>query len=109
MMTPEEMQKRFTYHAPKGNQAERYEQLRAGFAALALMVDAIEPDSREKATALTHLRDRDVLGQRRHRPQRGVGERSEHLQAYGCRRRAGHRQSRSRSRRRHRSASASRS
>ncbi len=55
MMTPDEMQKRFTYHAPKVNQAERYEQLQAGFAALALMVDAIEPDSREKATALTHL------------------------------------------------------
>lgn len=55
MMTPEEVRKRFTYHAPKGNQADRYEQLRGAFGSLATLLDASVPDSREKATALTHL------------------------------------------------------
>lgn len=55
MMTPDEMQKRFTYHAPKGDQAQRYEHIRGSFGALANQIDMMVPDSREKATALTHL------------------------------------------------------
>lgn len=55
MMTADELRKRFTYHAPQGNQAERYGHLRSAFAGLANHIDMTVPDSREKATALTHL------------------------------------------------------
>lgn len=54
-LSPDEVRKRFIYHAPKGDQTHRYEQLRAAFASVATLVDGLVPDSREKATALTHL------------------------------------------------------
>lgn len=55
MMTPEEFRKRFNYHAPKDNQPARYQQLRDAFKDLADLIDREVQDSREKATALTHL------------------------------------------------------
>lgn len=54
-MTPEEFRKRFTYHAPNGDQSVRYERLRNAFRDMACLIDGEVPDSREKATALTHL------------------------------------------------------
>ena len=54
-MEPTELARRFTYHAPKGDQAERYEQLRAAFGTVATLVDALVPNSREKSVAMTEL------------------------------------------------------
>ncbi len=47
----------FTYHAPKGNQPERYVLLRGMFRALALAVNRLVPPGREKALALTKLQE----------------------------------------------------
>lgn len=55
MMTPDELHKRFYYHPPKNDQAARYQRLRDNFKDLADEIDQAVPDSREKATALTHL------------------------------------------------------
>jgi hypothetical protein len=46
---------RFTYHPPFGNQAQRYENLREQVRRLAHTFVAVCPESRELATALTHL------------------------------------------------------
>jgi hypothetical protein len=54
-MDSQELTKRFTYHAPKGDQTERYGYIRNGFAALAFMLDDKCPDSRELSLAMTHL------------------------------------------------------
>jgi hypothetical protein len=48
---------RFTYHPPKGGQADRYEQIRCRARQLAEFIDATCPDSREKSLAVTHLED----------------------------------------------------
>lgn len=45
----------FTYHAPHGNQPERYEALREMHKQLALQICALSPHSREQSLALTHL------------------------------------------------------
>lgn len=45
----------FTYHAPFGDQASRYEQLRAKAKETAQLIDSCCPDSREKSLALTSL------------------------------------------------------
>lgn len=47
----------FSYHAPKGDQAQRYEALRAAGGNLARLVDSSCPDSREKSTALTKIQE----------------------------------------------------
>lgn len=46
---------KFKYHAPKGNQAERYEALRNKAKELAHMIDELCPNSREKSIAMTNL------------------------------------------------------
>jgi hypothetical protein len=43
----------FTYHAPRGDQAERYVALRAKAKELAYLIEGSVPDSRERAMALT--------------------------------------------------------
>jgi hypothetical protein len=45
----------FTYHAPFGNQAERYERLRAGGRVFAKLINEVCPDSRERSIAFTDL------------------------------------------------------
>ena len=45
----------FKYHAPKGNQIERYEALRNKAKELAHMLDELCPNSREKSLAMTNL------------------------------------------------------
>lgn len=52
-----ELERRFTYHAPKGNQPARYERIRAMAKNFAYALDQMCPDSREKSLALTHLED----------------------------------------------------
>ena len=47
----------FTYHAPKGNEAERYELLRAKAKELAYLADELCPDSREKSVTMTKLEE----------------------------------------------------
>ena len=45
----------FSYHAPKGDQAERYTIIRETAKELARVIDEKCPDSREKSLALTNL------------------------------------------------------
>lgn len=50
-----QIDKAFTYHAPKGDQSERYTQLRDKAKEFALLIDEQCPNSREKSLALTNL------------------------------------------------------
>jgi hypothetical protein len=52
-----EIEKRFTYHPPKGDQAERYQLIRAKAKELADLVAQACPDSREKSLAFTKLEE----------------------------------------------------
>lgn len=56
-MTTEQLQNRYTYHAPKGNQAERYATIRAACLDLALIINELTPESREQSVAFTALDD----------------------------------------------------
>lgn len=47
----------YTYHAPKENQQERYEKIRAKARELAELVEENCPDSREKSLANTKLEE----------------------------------------------------
>lgn len=53
----DDLENRFTYHAPKGDQAERYERIRAVGLRLAHCVNDLAPDSREKSLALTKIEE----------------------------------------------------
>jgi hypothetical protein len=48
---------RFTYHAPKDGQAERYQKIRDAGLYVANLLNAECPESREKSLAVTHLED----------------------------------------------------
>lgn len=54
-MDQSELDKRFTYHAPKGDQSSRYEAIRFMAKGLAAHIDSACPESREKALAMTNL------------------------------------------------------
>lgn len=56
-MINNELEKRFTYHAPKDGQPARYEHLRETAKAFAYLIEAKCPDSRERALALTKLEE----------------------------------------------------
>jgi len=45
----------FTYHSPKGNQPERYEELRNKAKELAYLIESNCQNSREKSLAMTNL------------------------------------------------------
>ncbi len=47
----------FTYHAPKDDQADRYQDLRNTGWKFATIIDELCPQSREKSLALTKLRE----------------------------------------------------
>lgn len=51
------IEKNFTYHPPKEGQPEKYTAIRDKAKDLALMVDDLVPDSREKSLALTKLEE----------------------------------------------------
>ena len=53
----EGIEKRFTYHSPKGDQPAKYEKLRNMVKGLALEFDESAPDSREKSLAITKLEE----------------------------------------------------
>jgi hypothetical protein len=52
-----ELNKRFTYHAPKANQPLLYTALREEGKRLATLMVRTVPDSREQSLALTHLEE----------------------------------------------------
>lgn len=52
-----QIENNFTYHTPKGNQAERYTSLREKAKELAIFINENCPDSREKSVAITELED----------------------------------------------------
>lgn len=52
-----ELERRFTYHAPKGNQLARYERIRNFAKDFAYALEQMCPNSREKSLALTHLEE----------------------------------------------------
>lgn len=47
----------FKYHAPKDDQAQRYEMIRATAAQLALVINGCTPMSREQSLAFTALEE----------------------------------------------------
>lgn len=51
------IENKFSYHAPKGDQPERYEKLRSIAKKLAYEIEELCPDSREKAIAMTKLKE----------------------------------------------------
>ena len=56
-MNLHELSNRFTYHAPVGDQVERYQELRSKALEFALVVEGFCPESREKSLAITHLEE----------------------------------------------------
>lgn len=48
---------RFTYHAPKEGQPEKYEMMRSIALSFSTVINEMVPDSREKALALTKLEE----------------------------------------------------
>jgi hypothetical protein len=54
-MTDEQIDNTFTYHAPFGNQTQRYLVLRDAGRFLAMEVQRACPESREKSLALTYI------------------------------------------------------
>lgn len=55
MIDSEELKNRFTYHAPYGNQPEKYEKIRHLAHEFAIELCDLCPTSRELDEALTHL------------------------------------------------------
>lgn len=53
----QDLLKRFSYHAPKENQPQKYENIRKNGLAFAELIDAMCPDSREKSLAITALEE----------------------------------------------------
>ena len=47
----------FTYHKPKGDQQERYEDIRGEAKGLAAAIICLSPESRERSLALTKLEE----------------------------------------------------
>jgi len=52
-----ELKNRFTYHAPFGDQTERYGNIRKQILDLAVFLDGQCPDSRELSLAITKLEE----------------------------------------------------
>lgn len=56
-MSPDDLNNRFTYHAPKEGQPEKYGQVRSLALGYAKVIDMVAPDSREKSLAITALEE----------------------------------------------------
>lgn len=56
-MNPLEIVRRFTYHAPHGEQPKQYDRIRASVRSVAEMINAMCPENREKALAMTNLEE----------------------------------------------------
>ena len=55
MTLKERLERDFTYHAPKGDQPERYIKIRDKAKELALLISDLTPNSREQSLAFTKL------------------------------------------------------
>lgn len=53
----QDLERRFTYHAPQPGQPEKYQELRAKALEFAKLIDEICPDGREKSLAVTTLEE----------------------------------------------------
>ena len=53
--SPADIENRFTYHQPKGDQTDRYGEIRSQARQLAIAIAELVPDSREKSVAMTNL------------------------------------------------------
>jgi hypothetical protein len=56
-MEQQELETRFTYHAPKAGQPEIYTKVRDKAKEFAVLINEVCPESREKAFAFTQLED----------------------------------------------------
>ncbi len=56
-MDTQELDKRFTYHPPKGDQPKKYELIRSTARELAEILNSLCPESREKSLAMTSLEE----------------------------------------------------
>lgn len=56
-MDTNDLQNRFAYHKPKPGQLDDYKQIRDDVYAVALLIDDLCPDSREKSLAITKLEE----------------------------------------------------
>ena len=56
-MDYQQIEKAFTYHAPKDGQPERYETIRINAKQLAELIYNMVPESREKSLAITKLEE----------------------------------------------------
>lgn len=56
-----EIEKRFTYHPPHGDQVQRYEYIRDWTKWLALQIINVTPESREQSLAITHLEEASMM------------------------------------------------
>lgn len=56
-MDLDDLQRRFTYHAPQEGQPARYELIRDYAHGLASLINHQCPESREKSLAVTHLEE----------------------------------------------------
>ncbi len=54
-VSDDEMDNRFTYHKPKGDQVKRYQRIRTAARTLAELLNEECPPSREKSVACTYL------------------------------------------------------
>ena len=52
-----EIELRFTYHAPKGDQYNKYDELRAAAKRYAILITKLAPSSRERSLAITKLEE----------------------------------------------------
>lgn len=57
----DQLRNRYSYHAPKGDQAARYEQIRQGFFDIAQMIVYLTPCSPEQTRALNALDEAMML------------------------------------------------
>jgi len=56
-MKQADLENRFTYHAPKEGQPQRYEALRAAGKEFARLIASECPESREQSLAVTHIEE----------------------------------------------------
>ena len=56
-MEIDDLTNRFTYHAPKKGQPQKYEEIRAKALEFSLLIYELCPDSREKSNSITKLEE----------------------------------------------------
>ena len=54
---PDDLENRFTYHAPKGEQPDKYAQIRLAGKNFAMLVNELCPQTREQSLAITKIEE----------------------------------------------------